>query len=267
MLASSHYRTQMANTCTATDADVRLEKMKNTRHNIKFIKANEPIKECVTKFGGQPVWLDKPEWPLSKKAKAPMRFICQISLDDIENIDEGYKGKMAYLFMSDHSIEINGNIVSVYDQYDPEGCENAVILQPGGDRLVQTEEIDVGLSLTNDDPGYLQFIGEKPNTEYIEYAVDLHVASDPKYQHIDELITMPDSYHDSYCKSLSGNKLGGVPGFVQQDEFPFSTENSELVLQLDQGLVPFFVNFGDVGVGYIFIEKGGDKARFLWQCG
>ena len=51
------------------------------RRSIEFVKTDKPITELVTKFGGQPVWLGKPEWPLSKSTGNPMRFICQIAID------------------------------------------------------------------------------------------------------------------------------------------------------------------------------------------
>jgi hypothetical protein len=30
--------------------------------------------------------------------------------------------------------------------------------------------------------------------------------------------------------------------------------------------VPFYIDFGDDGVGYAFISKDGHRAKFLWQC-
>jgi len=34
------------------------------KYDIEFIEADAPITDLVTKFGGQPVWLERPEWPL-----------------------------------------------------------------------------------------------------------------------------------------------------------------------------------------------------------
>jgi hypothetical protein len=39
-----------------------------------------------------------------------------------------------------------------------------------------------------------------------------------------------------------------------------------LLLQLDSTKVPFFVNFGDAGIGYLFLSADGQTAKFLWQC-
>lgn len=65
---------------------------------------------------------------------------------------------------------------------------------------------------------------------------------------------------------LDENKLGGTPVFMQGDEFPFKG-NCRLLLQLDSCSVPFYINFGDAGVGYAFLNDKADQAKFLWQCG
>ncbi len=65
---------------------------------------------------------------------------------------------------------------------------------------------------------------------------------------------------------LDENKIGGTPVFMQGDEFPFGGI-CRLLLQLDSCSVPFFINFGDAGVGYAFLNDADDKAKFLWHCG
>ena len=37
-------------------------------------------------------------------------------------------------------------------------------------------------------------------------------------------------------------------------------------LQLDSTLVPFYINFGDAGVGYVFVNIDYTVGKFLWQC-
>lgn len=49
--------------------------------NIEFQSIDSDIRETVTKFGGQPVWIDRPQWPISKELGKQMQFICQIALD------------------------------------------------------------------------------------------------------------------------------------------------------------------------------------------
>jgi uncharacterized protein YwqG len=64
---------------------------------------------------------------------------------------------------------------------------------------------------------------------------------------------------------VGGNKVGGTPGFIQGDQFPDGGP-WKLLLQLDSDDVPFYVNFGDAGVGYAYISEDGRKGKFLWQC-
>lgn len=90
-----------------------------------------------TKFGGQPDWLTKPEWPISKETGNPMRFICQIDLTEI-----GFgknKSKFAYLFMTEEHEYVDGT-------WEADGGENAIILQPNINEL-KTERINQGPSL------------------------------------------------------------------------------------------------------------------------
>jgi hypothetical protein len=47
----------------------------------------------VTKFGGQPVWLEAPQWPIGRANGKPMEFIGQVALDP--QIFGNIPGKMA----------------------------------------------------------------------------------------------------------------------------------------------------------------------------
>jgi hypothetical protein len=82
---------------------------------LEFVSAGGPIREPVTKIGGQPVWLEAPQWPLSRETGEPLQFLGQFTLDG---------GRLAYLFMGEHNVG--------YGTHDPEGGENAVVIQPGG---------------------------------------------------------------------------------------------------------------------------------------
>jgi len=237
-----------------------------SRYNIEFVPSPDPISVPVTKFGGQPNWVGKPEWPLGSTYDIPLRFICQIAFRDF-TIDKSYEGKMAYLFMSDEELSYNGELYGIDKAFDPEGGENAVILQPGGDRLVKTAPLSQGPSLLPKEAERWGLEQRENCKERIEYRVNLHVSDELEYICKEILSKLPSEKVNEYYDSISGNKFGGVPGFIQQEEFPFDQDKSQLILQLDQKEVPFRVEFGDIGVGYLFIEKGGDRARFLWQCG
>jgi uncharacterized protein YwqG len=94
------------------------------KHVIEFERAASRITSPTTKFGGQPVWIAGCQWPLSRETGNPMRFICQIALTPTVFPDTN--AQMAYLFMTDEEDDefVDGT-------YEPDGGENAVILQPG----------------------------------------------------------------------------------------------------------------------------------------
>src|SRR4051812_18836685 len=46
----------------------------------QFRRVEQPVTEPVTKFGGQPVWLGEPAWPISRSDGVPMQFVCQVSV-------------------------------------------------------------------------------------------------------------------------------------------------------------------------------------------
>jgi uncharacterized protein YwqG len=225
--------------------------------DIEFAEVNEPITEPVTKFGGQPVWIDVPQWPLSRSTGRPMMFIGQISLDP--EIFGDIPGKMAYLFMTDEEDEY------VDGTWDPEGGENALIIQPGGEANVETVGLEQGPSLYRmlkhpED-------GER-SSQPCEFAVQLQLGEDPSFVPEEKLYELRESSWDdveNYHEVLSANKVGGTPGFIQGDEFPEGGP-WKLLLQLDAAEVPFEVSFGDVGVGYAFISEDGRTGKFLWQC-
>ena len=79
---------------------------------LEFVSADGPISEPVTKIGGQPVWLEEPQWPFSRISGEPMQFLGQFTLGG---------GRLAYVFMGDE--DLSGL---------PEGGDNAVVIQPGG---------------------------------------------------------------------------------------------------------------------------------------
>jgi len=101
----------------------------------KLVPYDEVSSALRTKFGGNPDWLEEPQWPLSAETERPMRFICQVKLGDIFS---ELSGKMAYLFMTEEED------VYVDATWEHDGGENAVIVQPGGTPLVPFCSRNVG---------------------------------------------------------------------------------------------------------------------------
>lgn len=206
-----------------------------TSFEIKFKKEKASLGK--TKFGGQPDWVTTPEWPVGKTTGRPMRFICQINLQDIGMQD--IEAKMAYLFMTDDEEYVDGT-------WEPDGGENAIILQPIANESI-TEKRSIGPTLYE----MIEIPGKnRLEPKEFECSVELVESVETELQN-DELEIK--------------NKLGGHAHFLQSEEYP-SKENWNLLIQLDSTSVPFSINFGDAGIGYGFISEDRTVAKFLWQC-
>lgn len=204
--------------------------------------ANAPILAPVTKLGGQPVWLAAPQWPLSKQLGVPMRFIGQFEiLPDVFGVQEA---RMAYLFMTDADEYVD-------ETWLPDGGENAVLLQPGSYAGLSAPQA-TGPTLFDPifDERHMRQ-GESAR----EYRVTLTAGEDP-----DDL----DESDAGYADLVNESKIGGAPGFIQSPEYP-GPGNWRLLAQLDSAIVAAGPNFGDAGIGYLFLSEDGRVGKFLWQ--
>jgi hypothetical protein len=146
--------------------------------------------------------------------------------------------------------------------FEPFGGENAVILQPGDSKT------DVTCKALSSGPTLRIFVegmrGRQPTD--VELGIKVWDSEDPEFIPEKEVDKLSAEDREIYRIRTEGNKIGGTPGFIQSDEFPDATRPWQLLLQLDAGEVPFPVDFGDVGVGYLFITPEATEGRFLWQC-
>src|SRR5262249_17496652 len=153
-----------------------------------------------------------------------------------------------------------GNFVD--GTYEPDGGENAVILQPGV-TSVPTKEVAQGPTLYRmvEKEGH-----DRLQPEPCEFALTVIEEEYIEFLPENERRKMSEDELKAATGKLDENKIGGTPVFMQSDEFPFAGR-CRLLLQLDSCSVPFSINFGDAGVGYAFLNEAGDQAKFLWQCG
>lgn len=107
-----------------------------TKQLIKFVQYKHNG-HPQTKFGGQPDWLEEPQWPISAALGEQMRFIGQIHLGDV--LPE-HAGKIAYMFMTE------SDATYVDGTWSPDDGENAVIIQPQGRTDVPVEATRTGPS-------------------------------------------------------------------------------------------------------------------------
>jgi len=221
------------------------------RQSIEFVKAKKPILDAVTKFGGQPVWVTEPQWPLSAETGEPMRFICQIAL--VPEIFGSTPARMAFIFMTDGKDYVDGT-------WEPDGGENAVILQPGNPSM-PVEPLSKG-------PTVYRMVKKMLKNQLVpepcEFGIQASLSEDPAFVPEAERARWPQEKQEQYAMALGGNRIGGTPIFMQRDEFP-GPGSWKLLLQLDSTRVPFFVNFGDAGIAYAFISEDGTVGKFLWQ--
>lgn len=223
------------------------------KYSLVFHEVQQPITRPITKFGGQPAWLTVPQWPLSRSTGEPMRFLCQIVLDP--SIFGEIPGQIAYLFITDGETFVDFT-------FDPEGGENAVVIQPGSCEI-PTRPLLAGPTLYK----MVNHPSKKKKRIPVpcEFAVETLPGRDP------EMIIEDEQFHGSpqawaqFTDLWSEIKVGGTPAFLQGPEFPGGGP-WRLLLQLDSTHVPFFVNFGDAGVGYAFLSEDGTSGKFLWQC-
>lgn len=219
------------------------------RATIEFI-ADSQSESLSLRFGGEPYGLPESLWPSSKSTKEPMQFICQIPFGP--ELFPGSGEAVAYLFMTSGDAD---------ETWVADGGENALIIVP---REKTTKSLTIGEA-----PRLCRMVKKwwkkTLEPESCTFAVKLTSGEDPAFIPEAALVRMPEEQAKLYRSALAGNKLGGTPGFLQGDELPIA-EPWHLLLQLDSTQVPFWINFGDAGIGYAFMNAAGTEGRFLWQC-
>ncbi|WP_061995268.1 DUF1963 domain-containing protein [Clostridium sp. ATCC 25772] len=215
----------------------------------EFIRVNDAINEPVTKFGGQPVWLTEPQWPISSGwDNRPMMFVAQVALDKklFGNIEE----KMAYIFVT-HAENPEDDFFDPDIVYPDEG-ENAIIIQPGGQMFLETQRLKNGPTLFDSSgltyEGYVKF-------KYLE---------DPEFIDSNVFRNLSEDKKSDYCKSVEGNKIGGVPYFFQGDEWP-EDGKWKLLMQLNSNFLPFYLNLGASPTAFAFISDDLKRGKLLIQ--
>ncbi len=218
-------------------------------YRLAFREAIRPDVNPVTRFGGQPAWLEEPITPLSRRTGKPMTFICQIAIPP--EWHGTAPARMAYVFMTGGGFDYD-----VVETWNPDDGETAVIVQRGGaghpaaepypDTLKRWEEVD----------------GRRAEVPH-EYVVDQTPAEEPDYMPMEALDALDEDRRDALADAWAGNKIGGSPSWVQYEEFPY--EDWRLLLQLEDSTYPFNLNLGG-GVGYVFLNAACTEGKLLWQC-
>lgn len=191
-----------------------------------FISQSED-KHFITKFGGQPDWMESPQWPVSLAwDNRPLKFIGQIRLNDFYELPNL---SLAYIFMTQPE-DRNDSFFDPDIIYPDEG-ENAIIIQPNGKirECIHVENFRTGPTVDGKNIWIPQTteILETPTTEF---------------KQIDE---------DKFC---------GIPAFIQNNEVE---SNSQLLLQLHTNWLPFYINAGGAPTMFAFINNTNDEGFIL----
>jgi len=178
-----------------------------------------------------------------------MTFVAQIVVPSDLRPDE--RVYVAYVFMTGAGFDERA-----METWNPEDGETAVILQSS-----------TGSSPV--DSTYPELLKRWEETERgrvevpCEYGVIESLAHEAEYLTFEQLAQLPDDEQTRRSESWRGNKIGGAPYWLQNEEFPFP--DSRLLVQLEDGTYPFSLNLG-TGVGYVFVDSVCEKGKLLWQC-
>ncbi|CAO4848066.1 MAG: hypothetical protein FADNKDHG_01523 [Holosporales bacterium] len=204
---------------------------------IELTQSSDPITDFVTKFGGKPTWLNKPQWPISTYTQQPMQFICQIVLDG--KLFPNALGTIAYIFMANEDDGLSST-------WEYEAGDNAVIIQTG----------KVPPFIKISDKNENELLNHEYSVTYIDHE-DVPSISQDK-------LNLTDEEYEVYMSKKKYTKIGGDPAFLQGDEFP-EGENWKLLCQFEESKMPFYINLGGGGIAYVFINMDGTEGRLMWQ--
>jgi hypothetical protein len=193
------------------------------RWSLQLQPTSMPIDRPITKFGGQPVWVGGPTWPLGSDGE-PMTFMAQFSVPGVDG--------MAYLFI-DPSEEI---WESPYDG-------SALLMQPGPvpDRHVVRAIGPTYVSGRTELDRYVP----RQRTRRTEYVPTLEEGLEPlEWQEFDA------ARKDDRDDDRDWNKIGGSPRYLQGG--PPDPEGLRFLFQFTADQVGH--EMGDAAECYGFID-------------
>ncbi len=213
-----------------------------------FSRVSRPIKSPATKFGGDPVWLTGPTWPVSRGWPGrKMMFLCQIALD---KLFQGGEDRLAYIFVT-HPASPQDTFFDP-DVTEPTAGENAVFVQPGGKPPPRRVEEATGPTLF-----------DAEGRSY-EGRPRLRRGVDPEFLTARAFRALSEGERERYFTAVDGNKLGGVPNFFQGDAWP-KGKIWRLLLQLNANSMPFHLVLGGSPTAFAFLSESLTEGRLVVQ--
>jgi hypothetical protein len=198
-----------------------------------------------TRLGGLPHWLEEPQWPVDPHENELASFMGQFRVPAADGSGTG--DRMVYLF----AIGFSG--------------EHATVVQPGGHVTESFETRAAATGPTDLDRVHLLRVEEEVDLSRVERELE-PVEDEDEYDREERLQELLEERQKDGAGSIRMNQLGGsdvVPVWLQGNDLP--GEGWRLVAQFDSCQLPFDVNFGDAGVGYLFLSPDGKNAKFFFQ--
>jgi hypothetical protein len=232
---------------------------------FQIVESPVEILQPITKFGGQPVWIAEPRWPLDPETGEQMLFLGQILLNP--EIFANSDRTMVYLFFSETSEPIYNEATATVIQtseitYTSDDSKIEFVSQATGSAIYELDE--------NRQPVYKEYIALLNPAEY-EDSIPLQ-----------ERYTINDLDYGTgfqFAKpELAGNKIGGQPLYIEVLDTPpeyFNSNEWLLLLQLapTQGywnnlqpnFYPFHLELGEFAILTVFISQDYTEAQFYIQ--
>ncbi|MFC8717895.1 hypothetical protein [Kitasatospora sp. NPDC057198] len=223
------------------------------RQQMILTAAEQPIVTPVAKFGGEPVWLSEPAWPVHPTSGEPLVFIGQFPVP-------GPQLRLAYLFLHEEGMIMGG--------LGAEDGDAVLLVQPDG-RVPPFAAIGP--------PGTQGRTLWRWSPDETEIPVEWHVDLQPVPPEIDRSIDEKAAWQrgmrgEGPATELPDGEdlhdyLGGAacyPNIDARVDAPW-----QFLFKISDGGEspddPYFLNFG-YGYGYGFVSPDHREGRFFHEC-
>ncbi|HAS42582.1 MAG TPA: hypothetical protein DCS93_19030 [Microscillaceae bacterium] len=235
---------------------------------FQIVETSSPITEPINKFGGQPVWVNTPHWPLDPATGKQMTFLSQIVLTP--ELFPDSQGIIVYIFFGEGEPLYNEAFAVVLQNKDNVSMNTHVevkfITEATGPSLYELEIIDEERQWVAKEYQLAQeSIIEEEGLPLLERYDD---ANDLDY----------DEGYQFSKPELAGNKIGGQPFYIEGLDTPpeyFTADQWEQLLQLaptegfwnnlQPNFYPFKMELGEFGILNVFITKDYKRAEVYIQ--
>ena len=221
---------------------------------FEIVESPAKVIEPITKFGGQPIWIAPPLWPLSPETGEQMTFLGQIALT--EHIFPNSNGRIVYLFFSNESEPLYNEAF-------------AATIQLPGEVYTGTKGIEFVAMATGPS---LYELDINRQIIYKEYKVIIFPEEEeisvPLQERYNPMTDVDYTAGFNFSKpELAGNKIGGQPLYIGHLTNPpqdLSSDQWLLLMQLaplqgywknlQPNFYPFQMELGEFGILTVLIS-------------